>query len=303
MAGSSDLVMGVDIGGTNTRVMVMDHDRTVFAHKKFPTASWSRAANAVDALAALLRPDLDQDGGRVRAVALGIPAPLDRARETVLSVSFVPSIAHTRLPEMLGARLDAVVVMDKDTNYLLRRDLDWWGKPVGIAIGAYLGTGIGNALWLDGTYYVGAHGAAGELGHTVWPGIDRLCPCGKRGCVETVVSGSALAEWVGGAFPGESVADVFVKHADDPFIGTFVDNFGILVASEANIVDPEVLFLAGGVAMMPGFPKQRLVEAIQRNLRTPQPRDSLEIVYSQDEDGAGALGACLAAMEALKARR
>lgn len=296
---SGDLVMGVDIGGTNTRIIIVDRDREVISHTKHPTARWASDADAVDALVALLERDrvqAEKTGKKLRAAALGIPAPLDRARETVFSVSFVPSIAHLRLPDILRRRLGVTVVMDKDTHYVMRRDLDWWGKPVKTAVGVYLGTGIGNALWLDGHFHLGAHGASGELGHTVWPGIDNLCPCGKRGCVETIVSGSALAAWMAEANPGVPVGEAFVRFAEHPFIRLFVENFALIVASEANIVDPEVLFLAGGVAMMPGFPKSRLVEAIRENLRTPQPHDGMEIVFPQESDGAGAEGACLAAL-------
>lgn len=301
---ASDLVMGVDIGGTNTRILIVDRDRRVISRTKHPTGQWASAsgASAVDALAALLEEDrakAESGGKALRAAAVGIPAPLDRTRETVLSVSFVPSIAHLRLPELLSRRLRVPVVMDKDTHYLLRRDLAWWGKPVGTAVGIYLGTGVGNALWLDGHFHLGSHGASGELGHTVWPGIGNLCPCGKRGCVETIVSGAALAGWMAGTNPSAPVGEAFARFGDHPFIDRFIKNFAMLAASEANVIDPEVLFLAGGVLMMPGFPQRRLMETIRENLRTPQPHDGMELVFSQEDDIAGAEGACLAALAEL----
>ncbi len=293
------LVMGVDIGGTNTRTAVMNQQKQIVAHNKFPTKIWGDAPDAVAALADWLRKDMAAAPGRVELIAVGIPAPLDKKREKILSVTFVPKIAHLRLPELLASLLQVRVVMDKDTNYLLRRDIEWWGREVDAAVGVYLGTGIGNAFWTNNAVYLGAHGASCEIGHAVWPGVEELCPCGKKGCVETIVSGSALARWMAANHPDEAVGDAFVKYADSAYIREFVENFAMIVASETNILDPDVLFLAGGVIMMPGFPKERLETLILQNLRTPEPASSLEMVFSQNQDGASAEGACLAALEVL----
>ena len=168
-----------------------------------------------------------------------------------------------------------------------------------VVFGIIMGTGVGSGIVINGQILNGHHGIAGEWGHHVLSPDGPECYCGKRGCVETIVSGSALAAWMTETFPGEPVGEAFVRHGDHGFIGNFVEQFAMIAASEANIFDPEVLFLAGGVVMMPGFPQERLKSSIQAHLRTPQPREAMAIVFSQTADGAGAEGACLAALAVL----
>jgi allose kinase len=164
-----------------------------------------------------------------------------------------------------------------------------------IAVGLYPGTGMGNSLWINGRFYHGQHGGAGELGHVPIAGNDLPCPCGNRGCAETVTSGNWLSHWAKAHVPNTDMSALFTQHGDHPELQAFVYRLAQLIATEMNILDPEYLILGGGVLAMADFPLAQLRSQIQQHLRPPATRDNLKIVFSQSTDHTGCRGACLAA--------
>ncbi|STV96767.1 D-allose kinase [Klebsiella michiganensis] len=85
-------------------------------------------------------------------------------------------------------------------------------------LAAYLGTGMGFAVWLNGGPWTGAHGVAGELGH-IPQGDDALtCACGNPACLETVCSGIALKRWYEQQPRAYELGELFVHAAREPFV-------------------------------------------------------------------------------------
>ncbi|KQN51272.1 sugar kinase [Serratia sp. Leaf50] len=289
--------LGVDIGGTNTRLMLMDGNQKFHGYKKVATQSWAGLSDPLDGLQQLISHYLQQAGHarQVVRVMLGLPGILSRDRQTVLSLPFIPALDDQPVARLLSARLGLPVVMDKDVNHLMWWDLTRLGTLPDVAVGVYLGTGLGNSLWLNQDFYHGAHGAAGELGHIPLDGNPALCPCGKVGCVETLTSGNWLAGWKRQHAADTAFADLFTVHDKHPELLAFVDRLGRTIATEMNILDPQYLVLGGGVLAMAGFPSERLEQQIRSHLRGPQPANGLRIVQSGVTDETGCRGACLAA--------
>ncbi|MEG3134274.1 allose kinase [Rouxiella sp. T17] len=289
--------LGVDIGGTNTRLMLMDSNQQFYGYQKVPTQSWATSGDPLSGLQQLIERYLDKAGVRqqVVRVMLGLPGILSRDRQTVLSLPFISALDNRPVAQLLSQSLGLKVVMDKDVNHLMWWDLTRLSQLPDVAVGVYLGTGLGNSLWLNQDFYHGAHGAAGELGHIPLAGNLALCPCGKVGCVETLTSGNWLAGWKRQHAADTAFENLFTDYGQHADLLEFVDRLGRTIASEMNILDPEYLILGGGVLSMAAFPLARLEQQIRLHLRGPQPAEGLTIIQSGVTDETGCRGACLAA--------
>ncbi len=287
--------LGVDIGGTNTRLMLMNDQQVFQNYQKVPTHSWAGLTDPLGGLEQLLAAYLQGTSAPVSGVMLGLPGILSRDRHTVLSLPFIPALDNQPVAQQLSVRLGLPVCMDKDVNHLMWWDLTRLDVLPDVAVGVYLGTGFGNSLWLNHDFYHGAHGGAGEIGHIPLKDNPLLCPCGKTGCVETLTSGNWLSGWAKLHVPGTTISDLFVKHADHPDLQEFMERLARTIASEMNILDPQYLVLGGGVLAMAGFPLGQLERLIRAHLRSPYPASGLTIAISGVSDETGCRGACLAA--------
>ncbi|WCG82479.1 allose kinase [Pectobacterium sp. A5351] len=284
--------LGIDIGGTSTRLMLMDAQHQWSGFRKVATASWAQQGDALAALTDVIAQTLEQQA--VNGVMLGLPGILSRDRQSVLSLPFIPALNDQPVAQKIGERLGIPVAMDKDVNHLMLWDLMQLKMLPDTAVGIYLGTGIGNSLWLNGRFYHGEHGGAGELGHIPWQDNQRPCPCGNLGCVETLTSGHWLQHWATQQ-DGATMPSLFTYFGSHPDLLAFVDRLAKVVATEMNIFDPDYLILGGGVLSMVDFPHAALRDGIWRHLRPPMTRGKLNMVFSEATDYTGCRGACLAA--------
>lgn len=253
-SGSSGLLAGIDIGGTNTQVVLVDADLQVLARAEAPTPALV-SGEAMAATAASLVLDL-ADGRSLAGVGVGAAGVVDtvEGRILVASDSFA-GWSGFPLTSVLSEALDAPTYLDNDVNAFLRGEVSA-GSIAGAteALGITLGTGVGGALWIDGRLWDGPHGAAGEIGHI--PGFgDALCTCGGRGHLETLASGRSIArrysqlaasrpvtarEVAGFALAGDATAlRVFSDAADGVAQGILVT---------AGLLDVTTVVVGGGVS-------------------------------------------------------
>jgi glucokinase len=194
-----DLVVGVDIGGTKTAILVAEPDGTIRAKSVAPTAVGApeRAADGIAALVAAAIRDAGAATADVAAVGIGVPGRVDRARG---HVSFAVNLDWQDLP--LGPRVEAQLgiptIVDNDVRAaalgLHRRRL--FGPVESLALLA-IGTGISAGVVLEGRLHRGAHGLAGEIGHVVLDPEGVRCACGLTGCFETIAAGPGIVRQVG----------------------------------------------------------------------------------------------------------
>jgi len=184
-------LLGIDIGGTSTHVVVCDDSLTVLAEAVAPTPRGGPAMleTAADLSRGLLArfPDVDAAG----VAAAGV---LDPATGTIVRASdSFHDWEGTAVGVDLTRALDLPVAVDNDVNCFLLGEVAA-GALLGAvaAVGITLGTGVGGALWSDGRILHGLRGGAGEIGHL--PGFGDLpCTCGQRGHLETLASGPSIA--------------------------------------------------------------------------------------------------------------
>jgi glucokinase len=265
-----DLVVGVDIGGTKTAILVCGPDGTVRARTIAPTAVGApdRAAAAIAALVSAALGEAGATPADVAAMGIGVPGRVDR--ETGV-VTLAVNLHWHDLP--LGPRLEAALgiptAVENDVRAaalgLHRRRL--FGPAESLAFLA-IGTGISAGVVLDGVLHRGAHGLAGEIGHVTIEPDGIRCACGNRGCFETVASGPALvsrtlAGWVSRQNGHDAAAANSVREtgaeavyaaaaAGDPVAADVVDAGGRAIAWAIYLLalayDVERIVIGGGVS-------------------------------------------------------
>lgn len=189
-----NLVVGADIGGTKTAILVCEPDGTVRARTMAPTAVGNpdRAAASIASMVGDALSDAHANPDDVAALGIGVPGRVDRERG---HVTLAVNLDWHDLP--LGPRLEAALgiptFLENDVRAaalgLHRRRL--FGPVESLAFLA-IGTGISAGVVLDGVLHRGANGLAGEIGHVIIEPEGARCACGNRGCFETVAAGPAL---------------------------------------------------------------------------------------------------------------
>ncbi|WP_297508752.1 ROK family protein [uncultured Caulobacter sp.] len=244
---------GVDFGGTKIEAAALDEAGGFVARVRKPNPGTYEAA--LETVAELLTDAEAMAGASCPRVGLGIPGSISPRTGLIRNANSV-YLNGRRFGEDLEKRLARPVRLANDANCLaLSEAADGAGAGARVVFAVILGTGCGGGLVVDGRLVEGLNGVAAECGHTPlpWPRPEEYpgpqCWCGREGCLETWVSGPAFARDSG--FPTAQATMEAVK-AGDPGATTafdrYVDRLGRGLAVIADLVDPDVFVLGGGMS-------------------------------------------------------
>jgi glucokinase len=194
MSSRGQLVVGADIGGTKTAILVCEPDGSVRARAIAATAVGNpdRAAASIASMIAAALRDANATPDDVAALGVGVPGRVDRERGHVtlaVNLDWHDLPLGPRLEKALG--IPTVVENDVRAAALGLHQRRLFGPVESLAFLA-IGTGISAGVVLDGVLHRGANGLAGEIGHVIIEPGGALCACGNHGCFETVAAGPAL---------------------------------------------------------------------------------------------------------------
>jgi fructokinase len=287
--------IGIDLGGTKIEIAVLSPDGAEVYRHRIPTPAGY--PGTLDAIATLVR-DAEIRLGVIATVGIGIPGVISPATGLVKGANSIALNGH-RLDHDISDRLDREVRVENDANcFALSEATDGAGAGYGVVFGVILGTGCGGGIIMHDTVHRGPHRIAGEWGHTPlpWPtGFEipgNLCWCGKRGCLETYISGPSLARDCDGpaahdagglparAASGDQAAIAALdRHADRLARG---------LAMVINILDPDAIVLGGGLSNMDHLytelPRRIPAHAFSDTIATP-------ILRNRHGDSSGVRGA------------
>ena len=292
--GSGPTAIGVDIGGTHLRASRITATGEILERVAEHTAADPEAALAQ--VIGLVR-RLDRPG--VLAIGVGVPGRVDAIRRQVLSGGFL-DLSTVRLAERLAEAAGKPVVIDNDCSMALAAEM-----AIGAASGRdnvvmlTIGTGIGGAVAAAGQLLRG-RATAGQLGHITVDVHGELCVCGRRGCVETTSSGTALGRHLtqAGLDPATPAETLFARAAGGETTATAViaawaGPLRAAIDSAVAMFDPEVVVLGGGL----GSAAHRALD----RLAAPAPWYQCPVVPARVGDDAGVIGAGLQALKAAPA--
>jgi len=260
MTPTREVFAGIDVGGTTTQVVLVDELLRPIAHATTRTPALEGGDAIVGAASALIDGLLGDgvlgDGPHpLSGIGMGTAGVVDTAtgRITVVSDSFAGWAGYD-IRGTLEARYSAPTTVANDVNAFLAGEMTAGaGRGSRNALGITLGTGVGGALWLDGRLFGGAHGAAGEIGHT--PGFGSLpCTCGERGHLETLAAGRSISSlYLAATGVSRTPAELSALAADGDAVAARIFRVAgegvaraILIATA--LLDIETVVVGGGVS-------------------------------------------------------
>lgn len=245
--------VGIDVGGSSVKAVTRDPTGEILASREMP-ASFSDGEEIVEAairVFQLLSP------GDCRAVGVGIPGQVDvDAGSVSLAVNLGVGVAAFDLAARLESRLGLPVVVENDVRAAVigaGEILTAGGTPPSSLAFVSIGTGISAGVLVGGSLVRGSHGMAGEIGHVVLDVTGPKCPCGQRGCLETLVSGPAISRAWSGETREAAASGLFAAVATgDPeasrIAAVVTGHLTTALIWLAAAYDPELMALGGGVA-------------------------------------------------------
>ena len=263
--------VGLDIGNTRLTVAAADEHGTLLAKLQERAPASGSAEAALPVLYALTDQAITalRDSGRdLRAIGLGFGGPVDMAHGTVRCSFHSARWNGLALGRLFAARYGAPSVLDNDANAGgLGEALFGAGRGASSLLYVNVGTGIGGAVILDGAIHHGATSSAGEIGHVCVDPAGPLCNCGRRGCLEAISSGTAIARRArellasdeGATSSLAPLADTVRSEqvtraagAGDPLARRIVDAagtaLGLAIANVVSVLDPHLVVIGGGLS-------------------------------------------------------
>jgi fructokinase len=289
--------IGIDLGGTKIEAIAIDGAREVLRRRiATPRGDYTATIAAVHDLVSAIEKDLGAEG----TVGLAIPGAISSVTGLVKNANSTWLIGHP-LDRDLERALQRPVRVTNDANcFALSEATDGAAQGMQTVFGVILGTGTGGGLVVNGRVIEGRHRIAGEWGHNPlpWPRNGEhpgpACYCGRTGCIETFLSGPALAatyERTAGRRV-DSAEIAALAASGDPAaaytLETYEDRLARSLASIINVLDPDVIVLGGGVSNI-----TRLYQRVPPLLKAFVFSDSADtpIVAARHGDSSGVRGA------------
>jgi fructokinase len=289
--------IGIDLGGTKIEAIALGDDGRELARMRVATPP--SYEGSVDAIVRLVK-DLESRVQMTGTVGVGIPGAIVPRTGVVKNANSTWLIGRP-LEGDLTTRLGRDVRIMNDANcFAVSEATDGAGAGFNVVFGVILGTGVGGGIVIDGKIHNGANLIAGEWGHNQLPWMPDdespgpACYCGKRGCIETFLSGPGLerdhAAGTGHALSAREVVSAASSgdHLAQATLDRYHDRLARALASVINVLDPDVIVLGGGMSNLPD---------LAPNVATLLPRyvfsDSVEtrVIRNRHGDTSGVRGA------------
>ncbi len=306
--------IGIDIGGTTTKIGIVDHTGKVIRKTTVVTLDYPIITDYVEALHTALQPLIDEVGGKSQIKGIGVGAP--NANFYNGNIEHAPNLPWKGIVpfgKLMSDRFKLTVRITNDANAAALGEMVYGiAKGMQNFIMITLGTGVGSGIVVNGQLVYGHDGFAGELGHVT---IDRtpearLCGCGRHGCLETYASATGVAitarEMVRKAtgytllsqMPIDEITSKNVYEAavqgDEVALETFRFTGKILGEAFADFVAfsaPEAIVLFGGLARAGNLLMNPIRQSMEENLM-PIWKGKIKLLFSQlPEDDAAIMGA------------
>jgi glucokinase len=308
------VVVGIDIGGTNTVFGVVDREGNILAEDQINTSYYDEPEVFVAALYEKIMITAGKAGRELEILGFGIGAPMGNINKgTIEYPADLPWKGIIPLADIFSKHTDLPVMVTNDANAAAVGEMIYGGaKDMKNFVVITLGTGLGSGFVVDGKLVYGHDGFAGEIGHTsIRPGIsNRDCGCGRKGCLETYVSATGLKRTVLKIMADRLEESELRKYSfeeldskkiydaarrGDPIALEAFEHTGAMLGFKlADVVahtNPEAIFLFGGLALAKELIFEPAKAHMEQNLLYIY-RDKVKLLPSQlTTQNAAVLGA------------
>jgi glucokinase len=252
--GDTMKAIGIDVGGTGVKGSIIREDGTFLYQEKVPTDISQGREGILESIYRVIDVLMNRDH-TIIGIGIGTAGRVDPAKgEIVFATANLPFWQGTNVIEQIETRFGLPCVVENDANAALIGELwKWEGSPE-TAVMLTLGTGVGGANAINGQIINGHHHQSGEWGHVVLVPKGKPCNCGKRGCLEQYLSGTALVQAV---FTETNLSyrhgsEIFEEYSKgnqqvEQVVDRYLDYLAIAVYNISVAIDPEVVIIGGGV--------------------------------------------------------
>jgi len=285
--------IGIDLGGTKIETIVLKDQLTIF-RDRVPTEAEKGPDHILNQISKIYTQALDEVGSDDFTVGVCTPGSL--APDTkLLRNSNTICLNGTALHSMIQEKLNHSVKIENDANcFALAEGTMGAGKGHELVFGIIMGTGCGGGFVFNNQIRLGPNLISGEWGHSVLYPDGNECYCGKRGCVETYISGGGIETQLKKYGINDSTKEFLNKKnkkgMEIKIFDQFINNFGRSVANIVNSIDPDIIVLGGGLSNLENLYNDGIKEIqkyiFSESLKTP-------IVMNKLGDSAGVYGAAL----------
>ena len=308
--------IGVDIGGTNIKIALVDFEGKIIYSNTTPTRAEmgfeAGVANIKQAIKDLMQ-ETNESAKTIEAIGFGLPGQIDYKAGMVKNPPNIPGWINIPLGKLIEDEFQIPTKLDNDVRCAALGELNFGaGKGCENLICITIGTGIGSGIVLNGKLVRGASNAAGEIGHikmTLEKGP--LCGCGDHGCFEAYASGPSIVTMAKEFISGGKSAK-YKEMATDGIITPYIvaqaalqgdavslqifkqigEIIGVGLSSVINLLNPEKIIIGGGVADA----GEILLEPIRKTIEDramPIQKEAVKVVPAQLANAAGVIGASL----------
>ncbi|MCY3721512.1 ROK family protein [Candidatus Poribacteria bacterium] len=315
-----EYVVGIDIGGTKLATVVADKTGHILGKVRKPTHSEKGPEYAIGLLFDMVREVVNQVGVEqtsISAIGVSCGGPLDTKTGIVYSPPNLPGWDALPLKALLESEFQVPVIIENDANASALAEFRFGGgRGYSAVLYMTMSTGIGGGIVIDGQVYHGANDSAGEVGHQILLPNGPRCGCGKRGCLEALCSGPAIARRAqaalrkqrkGGKSPTalltladgqiEAVKSEHVLAAartGDALALELVQEtayyMGWGIANLVNILNPDIVLL-GTIAVAAGDLLLDPIRETVSKFAMPRPAEAVNIAPAELGDALGDLAA------------
>src|SRR5574344_641572 len=310
--------IGIDVGGTNIKIALVDSEGKIIYSNSVPTRAemgYEYTINNMKQAIKDLMTETNSSKDSIEGIGFGFPGQIDYKNGIVRISPNIPGWVDVPIAEIMEKEFNIPTRIDNDVRCAALGELNFGaGKGCENLICITVGTGIGSGLVINGKLVRGASNAAGDIGHIkLQMKGGPICGCGDTGCLEAFASGPSIVAMaqdyikggkstkfreMSGAEGGEITPYIVAKAAEagDPvakrifeIIGEYI---GIGLTSVINLLNPEKVIIGGGVADAGDLLLEPIRKTVKKRVMVVA-GDAVEIVPAQLGNSAGVIGASM----------
>jgi glucokinase len=319
----AEVLVGVDLGGTNVRIGVVTPKGRVLKKEEYALNPSRRGVHIVEGFVSNLKDFIQKRLGKnnqLLGIGIGIAGAIDMKKGKIINSPNIPDLNGFGIREFIKKRISSPIAIENDANAFALGE-GWVGAAKGSKYycGITLGTGVGGGIVINGEILHGSGGMASEVGHMVIDPEGPLCGCGGRGCLEVYASatgikrmaleaiekeeGGEIVRRAGGKVEGVTSEKVFeaAQSGDEAAQKIFHEmgrSLGLGLVNLIHLFDPEKIVIGGKASRAwNSFIKTTMEVVMERAMEGS--REKVKIVQARCGDDAGILGAAYVSLKSI----
>jgi glucokinase len=303
---SRKFIIGIDLGGTNLKVAVLDLKYKFIDKEVLSTRQFRRKENLIAAIVYSVNRIIEDNSFKkkdILGIGLGLPGPIDERSGIVHFFPNIPGWKEVNLKRILEKKLRLSVFVDNDAKLMALAE-----HRLGNALGfknvlcLTLGTGVGGGLIIEGGLYRGQDNAAGEIGHVPVNERGAHCNCGGNACLETYIGNNTILHEARKAFKRDISLEelsALARERNRQALNIWLQvarRLGIALVGVVNLLNLDAIIIGGGIANAGSVLFDKVKETIKGQAMRVQAR-RLKVLKAKLGSDAGLIGAAIMVKE------